>query len=169
MAQEEEERTFYQSKYVWHDLCWKHVHPYHILTLQKVQPPDFKKHCNFWTWFKDQLGNNVEEQPIIFFTNEAWFHQSCYVNSHNYWIWFANNPHVFQQTSLQPQKVSAWCVILKYLFIGPIFYKQSVNSEEYQHILANFIASLDSTNEQLLSEVFFDMMRIFGSMVWNAS
>ncbi len=49
------------------------MHPYHISTLQELQTPDFEKCCNFCTWLKDQFGNNIEEQPIIFFTDEACF------------------------------------------------------------------------------------------------
>ncbi len=53
------------------------IHPYHILTLQELHHPDFKKYGNFCTWFEDQFGNDIEEQPIIFF----------YVTELNYKIW----------------------------------------------------------------------------------
>ncbi len=73
---------------------------------------------------------------------------SGYINSQNYRIWSTNNPNVFQPTSLHEQKVGVWCVILKYHVIGPIFHEQTVNSEEYKHILTDFIALLDDTREQ---------------------
>ncbi len=105
------------------------MHPYHTLTLQEWQPPDFEKRCNFCIWFKDQFGNTVEEQPVIFFMDEAWFHLYGYVNCQNYRIWSENNPHVLQQTSLHFQKVRVLCEISKYRVIGPMFHKRTVNSE----------------------------------------
>ncbi len=63
-------------------------------------------------------------------------------------IWSAKNPHVFQQTSLHLQKVDVWCAILKYRVITPIFHKQTVNSEEHQCILSDFIALLYNTREE---------------------
>ncbi len=55
---------------------------------------------------------------------------------------------MFQQTSLHPQKVDVWFTILKYRVIGPIFHKQTVNSEEYQRILTDLIVLLNNTKEQ---------------------
>ncbi len=121
------------------------MHPY--LALQELQPPDFRKHRNFCTWFKNQFGDDIEEQPIIFFTDKAWFHWTSHVNSQNYRIWSANNPHAFQQTILHPQKVSIWCVSQN-IVIDPIFHKQNVNGEECQCILTKFVMLLNNTREE---------------------
>ncbi len=53
-----------------------------------------------------------------------------------------------QYTSLHPQKVGVWCAISKYCVIEPIVHEQTVNSEEYQHILTDFIALLNNTSER---------------------
>ena len=39
-----------------------------------------------------------------FFTDEAWFHLSVYVNSQNTRIWAAENPHTVHEEPLHSQK-----------------------------------------------------------------
>ncbi len=142
------QQTGHTRETVCHDLRVEGMHPYCILTLQELQPPEFGKCCNFCAWFKGQFGEDVEEQPIIFFTDEAWFHLSGYVNSKNYRISCVNNSHVFQQTSLHPQKVGVWCAVPNYCVIGPIFHRQTLTSEEYQCIYTDFIALLNNTRKE---------------------
>ncbi len=60
------QQTNHTCKTVHHTLQSEGMYPYCISTLQELQPLDFEKCCNFCTWLKDQFGNNVEEEPIIF-------------------------------------------------------------------------------------------------------
>ncbi len=63
-------------------------HPYHISMLQEIQPPDYQKRVEFFNWFVDQFGDSVEKiLPSIFFSDEAWFNLSGYINSQNFRIW----------------------------------------------------------------------------------
>jgi hypothetical protein len=41
----------------------------------------------------------------FFFTNEAWFHFSCYAISQNSRVWSATNPHEITDTPLYDEKV----------------------------------------------------------------
>ena len=58
---------------------------------------------------------------VTWFTDEAWFHVSGYVNSQNTRVWASENPHVFHESSLIPEKVGVWCAISGQRIIGPIF------------------------------------------------
>jgi hypothetical protein len=49
------------------------------------------EYCN---WFQNHL-NNDHLLDVSFFSDEAWFHLSEYVNSQNFRIWSAQNPHQF--------------------------------------------------------------------------
>ena len=46
---------------------------------------------------------------VTFFTDEAWFHLSRYINSQNTRIWAAENPHTVHEEPLNSQKIRVWC------------------------------------------------------------
>ncbi len=70
------------------------------------------------------------------------------MNRQNYKIWLTQNPHMFQEISLQNMNVGVWCTITQHRITGLIFHEQMADSEEYHQILTNFIALLDTTNEE---------------------
>ncbi|CAH1374537.1 unnamed protein product, partial [Tenebrio molitor] len=45
------------------------------------------------------------------FSDEAWFHLSGYVNSQNMRIWSTENPHVYVEAPLHPQKIGFWTTV----------------------------------------------------------
>lgn len=62
-------------------------HSYRISMLQEVQPPDYQKRVEFCDWFIDQFGNSVEKiLPSVFFSDEAEFNLSGYINLQNFRI-----------------------------------------------------------------------------------
>jgi len=80
---------------------------------------------------------------LVFFTDEAWFHLSGYVNSQNYRTWRTENPHNYTETPLHPQKIGVWCAISRRRIIGPLFLESSINAEAYHAlIIQQFIALL---------------------------
>jgi len=58
-----------------------------------------------------------------FFTDEAWFHLSRYVNSQNTRIWAAENHHTMHEEPLHSQKIRVWCGVSRRRIIGPIFFR----------------------------------------------
>jgi hypothetical protein len=58
-----------------------------------------------------------------FYTDEAYFHLSGYVNSQNTRMWSSENPHFFIETPQYPQKVGVWAAISQRRIIGPIFFE----------------------------------------------
>lgn len=118
-----------------------HLHPYKVTTIPQLFPRDFEARQRYCTWFNRHLNNN-EILDLTFFTDEAWFHLSGYVNSQNYRTWGAQNPHIFVETVLHPQKVGVWIAISRRRIIGPIFFYDTINAERYQAMLGTFIDQL---------------------------
>ncbi len=86
--------------------------PSQIFVLHELKLEDYTPCYNYWNWFFEKFGCDVEKMTI-FFSNPVWFHLSGYVNSQNYCIWWTNNPHVFEKTLLQTIKGGVWCTISK--------------------------------------------------------
>jgi hypothetical protein len=78
----------------------------------------------------------------MLFTDEAWFHLSGYVNSQNYHTWATENPHVYEESPLHPQKIGVWCTVSRHRIIGPLFFETTVTAEVYQELMQRFVALL---------------------------
>lgn len=119
------------------------LHSYKIHVYQELLPIDFERRTQFCQWFLDNH-NNDEAMDNIFFSDEAYFHLSGYVNSQNMRWWSAENPHYYVEQPLHPLKVGVWIAICRRRLIGPIFFDGSLNAERYRNeILDPFINQLD--------------------------
>jgi hypothetical protein len=105
-------------------------------------PGDNAKRVNSCRWFKNLIRGNICVLDQVFFTDEASFHLSGYVNSQNYRTWKTENPHNYTETPLHPQKIGVWCAISRLRIIGPLFFETSVHAEAYKELIQQFIALL---------------------------
>lgn len=125
-----------------------HLHPYKVSVVQELLPADFGKRREFCTWFN----NNLADDNLLdntFFSDEAWFHLSGYVNSQNYRHWSSVNPHVYVETNMHPIKVGVWCAMSRTRIIGPIFFHDTINAQRYRTlILEPFLAQLNDNEIQ---------------------
>ena len=94
---------------------------YRVSCFQELLLMDHKKRVRFCLWIKDFLTQNPGILDVTFFTDEAWFHLSGYVNSQNTRIWAAENPHTVHEEPLHSQKIGVWCGVSRRRIIGPIF------------------------------------------------
>lgn len=79
-------------------------HPYRVSVVHELLESDFEKRVEYCKWFQEFI--KIEEiLDTTFFTDEAWFHLSGYVNSQNFRIWATANPKKYKETSLHPLKV----------------------------------------------------------------
>jgi hypothetical protein len=117
-------------------------YPYRMKVSHKLIPGDYAKRVNYCRWFKNLICENTGVLDQVFFTDEAWFHPSGYVNSKNYQIWRTENPHNFPETPLHPQKIGVWCAVLRRRIIGPLFFETSINAEASQEFIQQLIALL---------------------------
>jgi hypothetical protein len=66
-----------------------HIHPYKINIVPEIKPVDYEERVRFCNWFI----NHVHDPKLTFFTDEANFNLSGYVNSQNNKYWSSENPH----------------------------------------------------------------------------
>jgi len=96
------------------------THAYRVSCVQELHPMHHEKRVRFCLWIKDFLTQNPGILDVTFFTDEAWFHLSGYVNSQNTCIWAAENPHTGHEEPLHSQKIAVWCGVSRRRIIGPI-------------------------------------------------
>lgn len=107
---------------------------YRVAVVQELRPPDFARRVEYCQWFLNNL-NNDDVLDKTFFSDEAWFHLSGYLNSQNLRIWGTENPNEFIETPLHPQKVGVWIAVSRRRIIGPIFFHETITAERYRNNL----------------------------------
>lgn len=129
-------------------------HPYKISGVPQLLERDHQIRLNYCMWFQNFLLEEGEDVlDVTFFTDEAWFHLSGYINSQNNRLWSSQNPHEVQQFPLHDKKVGVWCAISRMRIIGPIFFEDTINAYRYRtEILEPFMAQL---NEREIEKAWF--------------
>jgi hypothetical protein len=85
------------------------LHPYKITAVHELKPGDSAKRVAYCKWFLDFLdGEGEDSWDVTFFTDEAYFHLSGYINSQNSRVWCAHNPHAFHESPLHDEKTGVW-------------------------------------------------------------
>jgi hypothetical protein len=118
------------------------LYPYRMQGFHELIHGDYAKRVNYCRWFKNPIRGNIGVLHQVFFTDEAWFHLSGYVNSQSYRTWRTENPNKYTKTALHPQKIGVWYAISRRRIIGPLFFETSINAEAYQELIQQFIAML---------------------------
>jgi hypothetical protein len=85
-------------------------------------------YCRRFTHF---IRGGIDVLDKVFYSDEAWFHLSGYVNSENSRIWSAENPNTFHETPLHSLNVRVWCAVSRRRIIGPIFFSETITAELY--------------------------------------
>lgn len=123
-----------------------HKYPYRVSMVQELKPPDYPRRVAFCDWFLRliQGGRKMEVLDNFFFSDEAWFHLSGYVNARNYRQWSSEKPiDGYRETSLHPLKIGVWAAISRRRVIGPIFFENTIDGRRYREIITHFIALLE--------------------------
>ena len=97
------------------------LRPYRVTSVHQLMEPDKEKIVQYCLWFKELVCSTPEVMDITWFTDEAWFHQTGYVNSQNSKTWATENPHGIHESPLHSKKVGVWCAKSGQRIIGPIF------------------------------------------------
>lgn len=126
-----------------------HMKPYKITSVHQLKPADYPRRVAYCQWFENHINNN-RILDLSFFSDEAWFHLSGYVNSQNFRFWSTENPHEFEETPLHSVKVGVWLAVSRRRIIGPIFFHDTINAVRYrEQILEVFINQLEDEELQL--------------------
>jgi hypothetical protein len=70
-----------------------HLRTYRIHAMHELQPTDHAAGLRYCNWFKAFFRNNTRVLDKTFFTDEAWFHMTAYVNGQNGRLWSSENLH----------------------------------------------------------------------------
>ena len=124
------------------------MHPYKMQSYQALLSADHPRRLAYCHWFVNNLMND-DLLNLTFFSDEAWFHLSGYINSQNMRMWSTDKPHIFIETPLHAQKIGVWMAVSRRRIIGPIFFNFTVNAERYRNIfLTEFVQQLDDDELQ---------------------
>lgn len=74
------------------------LHPYRATLVQELKPPDLPRRLKFARWIINFVRvNGIEVLNKVFFSDEAWFHRTGYINARNYRYWSSTNPHRYEE------------------------------------------------------------------------
>ena len=79
-------------------------------------------------------------------SDEAHFYLTGYMNKQNYHYYAYSNPKEVHEHPLHSSKVTVWCAVSSYGFIGPYFFKNeeritmTATSDQYVEMLQSFVA-----------------------------
>lgn len=131
------------------------LHPYKIQIVQKLYENDKFNRTNFAINFLHYLDHENYILNNIWFSDEAHFYLTGYVNKQNQRIWSLENPRELHETSLFPQKITVWCALSSKGIIEVILH-QNVTSQSYITLLENdFIPALIGIGDNCLNEDWF--------------
>ena len=74
---------------------------------------------------------------IFYSTDKAWFHFRGYVNSQNFRIWSAENPHAVHRNSLLSSKIVVWCAVPRKRIVAQLFFEETLVEKNHHNFLFN--------------------------------
>jgi hypothetical protein len=104
--------------------------PYKCTAVPEIKLVVFEKRVRFCNWVINHVHDGHIDPKLTFFTDDASFNLSEYVNSQNNGYWSSENPHALIQFPLYDQ-IGVWCAISANRIIGPIFYKGTLDARRY--------------------------------------
>jgi hypothetical protein len=110
--------------------------------VHELKEPDQVKIVAYCRWFQTLLKENPGILDYTWFSDEAWFHPSGYVNSQNAHIWASENPNAMHEEPLHSEKIGVWCGMSRRRIIGSIF-KETIKTAAYMEIFNTFVNQLD--------------------------
>jgi hypothetical protein len=124
---------------VWRTLHNFGLYPYHIQSVQNLQPADYPARVAFCRW----LIGHQQLCGQILFTDEATFTRDGITNNRNSHSWALENPFETTETHFQHRfSVNIWCGVLNNLLIGPFAFQERLTSEHYLNFLQNELPGL---------------------------
>jgi hypothetical protein len=115
--------------------------PYKTTMVHQLLPADHEARLHFCEWLTEVLHHDDEFLDRCFFSDEAWFHLSGYVNTQNCRFWSGDNPHLIHESPLHAQKLGVWAAMSgQRIFV--LFFDTTVNSQVYCGFVDQFVETL---------------------------
>jgi hypothetical protein len=87
------------------------LHAYRFRVVQELKQQDYDKRMTYRCWFQTFIDENPGILDYTWFSDEAWFHLSGYVNYQNTRLWGSENPNTLFEEPLHSQKVGVFCTL----------------------------------------------------------
>lgn len=132
---------------------------YKIQLVQELKPHDHLARRRFGEWAQNKIAVDPDFHKRILFSDEAHFWLNGYVNKQNCRIWSDDNPQVYVETPLHPEKLTVWCALWAGGIIGPYFFKNdagqnvTVNGDRYRAMITDFF--VHQLNNHDVQELWF--------------
>lgn len=124
------------SRTTFHRICGKlKLKPYKIQTFQELTQFDIDRRDAFSWRILEKIRLGDLDPKKTWFTDEAHFWLSGYVNKQNYRFWGKSKPEVFRTKRTQRIRVTAWIAISAIGVIGPFYFEDNVNGQSYKTML----------------------------------
>lgn len=109
--------------------------PYKIQLHQQLKDVDVIRREDFGNLMVERFESEKIDIDKIWFSDEANFHLSGYVNKQNWRHWGTENPYISIVTQAYPQRLTVWCAMNSSTIIGPVFIEGNVTSHKYKELL----------------------------------
>ncbi|GFU04955.1 uncharacterized protein TNCV_1290581 [Trichonephila clavipes] len=76
-----------------------------------IHQNDHQAERRFVEWAQNEIAIVPDFHKRILFSDEAHFWLNGYVNKQNCRIWSEDNPQVYVETPLHPEKLTVWCAL----------------------------------------------------------
>ncbi|GFV45324.1 uncharacterized protein TNCV_2037771 [Trichonephila clavipes] len=77
----------------------------------EIHQNDHQARRRFVEWAQNEIAVVPDFHKRILFSDEAHFWLNGYVNKQNCRIWSEDNPQVYVETPLHPEKLTVWCAL----------------------------------------------------------
>lgn len=111
------------------------LYPYKIQIFQQLCAWDIERRLTFGRRMLRWIQSGKLDPKMIWFSDEAHFWLTGYVNKQNHRFWATENPRIFQTTSMKPERLSVFCAISRSGIIGPFFFEENITGPVYQRML----------------------------------
>ncbi|GFW17748.1 transposable element Tc3 transposase [Trichonephila clavipes] len=121
----------------------------------------------FVEWAQNEIVVVPDFHKRILFSDEAHFWLNGYVNKQNCRIWSEDNPQVYVETPLHPEKLTVWCALWAGGIIGPYFFKNDEGHNELWFQQDGATCHTARATIDLLKDTFGDrLISRFGPVNW---
>lgn len=116
------------------------IKPFKMHISQELGEGDFDRRLQYCEIVEEKLTNDPNFLRKICFSNESCFFLDGKVNTQNCRYWSLENPRELRESKSQyPQKFNAWAGIFRRQIVGPFFYQENLNGENYLRMLTEQI------------------------------
>jgi hypothetical protein len=108
------------------------MHVYHFSRMQNLMPLDYNNRINFCMWILERYREDPHFVENIMFTDESMFTRKRIFNTHNFYFYADENPHVYHIGNYQHKfSINLWVGIYKDSVASITFNNNKYNNNKY--------------------------------------